>query len=148
MDWFAHAWVAWLAVAAVLAGVELMIPGLFLIFIAGAAALTGILALLFPELGIAGELMSFAAWSVVAVAIGRRWYHEYPVDTADPLLNDRTARLIGEVVTVVEAIEAGSGRVRVGDGEWIARGPDTPVGARVRIKGASGTSLDVEPLST
>ena len=38
------------------------------------------------------------------------------------LLNDRTAQLIGQVVTVVVAIENGEGRVRVGDSEWSARG--------------------------
>jgi membrane protein implicated in regulation of membrane protease activity len=80
------------------------------------------------------------------VAIGRRWYAQNPVASADPLLNDRVARLIGEVVTVVEPIAAGKGKVRVGDGEWLACGPDTPVGAHVRITGATGTSLTVEPV--
>ena len=66
----------------------------------------------------------------------------------DPLLNDRIARLVGEVVTVVEPVSDHGGRVRVGDGEWPARGPDAPIGARVRITGATGATLRVEPLPT
>jgi membrane protein implicated in regulation of membrane protease activity len=38
--------------------------------------------------------------------------------------------------------------VRVGDGEWPARGPDAPAGACVRITGATGATLRVEPLPT
>jgi membrane protein implicated in regulation of membrane protease activity len=130
----------------ILAAVELVVPGVYLVFIAIAAALTGALALILPELGVGGQLIGFAAWSIVTVMIGRRWYRDFPVETTDPLLNDRAARLVGEVVTVVEPIEGGHGRVRVGDGEWPAEGPDTPSGTRVRIVAARGTALTVEPL--
>src|SRR3546814_4961906 len=43
---------------------------------------------------------------------------------SDPLLNQRGGRLIGEVLTVTQAIEDGRGRAKVGDGEWPVRGPD------------------------
>ncbi|MFN5643675.1 MAG: NfeD family protein, partial [Sphingomonadales bacterium] len=64
-----------------------------------------------------------------------------------PKLNDRGARLAGEIVTVVQAIEHGRGRVRVGDSEWNARGDDAPVGAHVRVTGAEGAVLLVEALT-
>jgi membrane protein implicated in regulation of membrane protease activity len=75
---------------------------------------------------------------------GRRWYAANPVDSQDPLLNDRTARLVGEIVTVVEPIDNGRGRVKVGDSVWSCRGPDAPVGSRVRITGADASVLQVE----
>ena len=62
------------------------------------------------------------------------------------MLNDRAARLIGETLVVVEAIEDGRGRVRVGDGAWPARGPDAAAGTRVRVTGADGACLHVEPV--
>ena len=136
---------AWLILAAVLAIVELIVPGIFLVFVAAGAAVTGVVTLIIPGFALTFQVMVFIIASAVAVALGRKWYLENPVPSADPLLNDRIARLIGEVVTVVEPIEAGSGRVRVGDGEWLATGPDTPAGAKVRIIGARGLSLDVEP---
>ncbi len=134
----------WLILATLLAIAELLAPGIFLVFIAAGAAVTGVVSLLVP-LDLVLEVFLFAAASAAAVAIGRRWYRQNPVPSQDPLLNDRVARLIGQVVTVVEPIAAGQGRVKVGDGEWPAHGPDTPVGAHVRITGARDGSLDVEP---
>lgn len=137
-----HWW--WLLAAAVLALVELLVPGIFSIWIAAAAAATGVAVIVFG-IPIAFQLALFALLCIAAVYGGRRWYERNPVDSSDPLLNDRTARLAGQVVTVVGAIENGEGRVKVGDSVWTARGPDAPEGAHVRITGADGQCLRVEP---
>ncbi|QIG80562.1 NfeD family protein [Stakelama tenebrarum] len=146
MDWINDAGLWWLIAAVALAVTELMVPGVFLIFLAVAAAITGAITLFFPELSIGGQLIGFAAWSAVTVAIGKRWYRDYPVETSDPMLNDRVARLIGQTVTVVTPIEGGQGRVRVGDGEWSALGADAPAGTHVKIVGTRDGSLLVEPM--
>jgi membrane protein implicated in regulation of membrane protease activity len=134
----------WLIAAALLGIAELIVPGVFLIWIAAAAAGTGLLTLLFG-VGIAFQFALFALLSIASVYAGRRWYTANPVETSDPLLNDRAARLIGRAVTVVSAIEHGEGRVKVGDSVWNCRGPDCEAGTRVRITGAQGTCLLVEP---
>ncbi|MBH1999286.1 MAG: NfeD family protein, partial [Sphingomonadaceae bacterium] len=113
----------WLVFAALLGIAEVMIPGVFLIWIAIAAAITGLVALALP-IALPAQLLLFAALSIAAVWGGRRWYVDNPVASTDPLLNDRTARLIGQSVTVVEAISGGEGRVKVGDSVWTARGED------------------------
>jgi len=146
LDWLQHPALLWLIAAVALAIAELVVPGVFLVFLAAAAAIIGALTLLFPDLPAAGQLVGFALWSVATVTIGRRWYRDFPVQSADPLLNDRVARLVGEVVTVVEPVSDHAGRVRVGDGEWPARGPEAAAGTRVRITGATGATLRVEPL--
>ncbi len=133
----------WLMLGVALGVAELAVPGVFLVFVALAAAITGVLALLFPPLTLPAELVVFGAWSVVTVLVGRRWYRDYPVDSADPLLNDRGARLIGQEVVVIEPIVGGTGRVRIGDSEWLARGADLPAGTRVRIVGVAGSVLNV-----
>ena len=138
----AHWW--WLAGAIVLAIAELVVPGAFLIWIATAAALTGV-AVLLLGVPLAGQFVLFALLSVASVYLGRRIYGE-AVPSGDPMLNDRAARLIGETLVVVEAIEDGRGRVKVGDGAWPARGPDAAAGARVRVTGADGACLHVEPV--
>ncbi len=140
----AAAW--WLVAAGVLGVAELVLPGVFLAFLAVAAAIMGVFLLLFPDLPLAAQLLGFAAWSTVIVLVGRRWYRDYPVDTSDPLLNDRAARLVGATVTVTEAIAHGRGRVRVGDGEWPARGADAPVGAVLRVVAVEGPTLTVVPM--
>lgn len=136
---------AWLVAALALGIAELAIPGVFLVFLAVAAAITGVATLALPALPVAAQLASFAAWSVAAVLIGRRWYRDYPVES-DRRLNDRAAALIGRTAEVEAAIVGGEGRVRIGDGGWPARGPTLAAGERVRIVAVEGGVVLVEPL--
>ena len=137
---------AWLIAALALGIAELAIPGVFLVFLALAAAVTAAMTLALPDAPMAVQLGSFALWSIVSVTIGRRWYRDYPVDSTDAMLNDRSARLLGEVVTVESAIEHGRGRVRIGDGSWPARGPEAAAGQTVRIIAVDGGVIVVEPI--
>ena len=124
---------AWLIAALLLGIAELAVPGVFLVFLAIAAAMTGVAVFALPDLPGSAQLAAFAVWSAVAVLIGKRWYRDYPVEGGDPMLNDRSARLVGQVVVVETAIVGGRGRVLVGDGSWPARGADAVVGTLVRI---------------
>jgi membrane protein implicated in regulation of membrane protease activity len=142
IDWSLGA--LWLAAALALAIAELIAPGFFMIFIAAGAALTGFVVLAIPGLSWIAQALLFAAFSAAAVAIGLRWYHRDRLAEPSHGLNDRTAKLIGKTVEVCEAIVAGEGRVKVGDGTWNATGPDAPAGALVRITGATGSVLSVE----
>lgn len=136
----------WLIAAALLGIAELLMPGVFLIWLAAAAALTGFGALIFG-IPLAFQFALFALLAIAATYAGRRWYANNPVESSDPMLNDRAARLVGQTVVVVGAIENGVGRVRVGDSVWNARGPDAAAGTCVRVVGADGTALRVEPAS-
>jgi len=136
-----HWW--WLLAAALLGILEIFLPGIFLIWMAAAAAITGILAALLP-MALPFQLGIFGLLALSAVYSGRRYYERNPVPSADPKLNDRVARLVGQSVTVVTAIENGEGRVKVGDSVWTARGPDAPAGSRMLVTGAEGTCLRVE----
>ena len=144
MDWFPidDNWL-WLSIGVVLAAAEMLAPGFFLIWLAAAAIATGLVTTVLP-ISFPVQLALFATLSIALVYAGRRWFRANPIESDDPLLNDRGARMVGEVVNVVEAIDGGTGRVKVGDSVWTANGPDTPVGARVRIVGVSGTTLKVD----
>jgi inner membrane protein len=144
-DWWSNAGVLWLLAAAALGIAELAIPGVFLIFLAIAAAIVGVATLALPDLPVAVQLIAFAVWSAITVMVGRRWYTDYPVATTDPFLNNRAARMVGEVVTVSKAIEDGRGRVHIGDSDWIAMGPDAPVGSRLRIVAVEDGVVQVAP---
>lgn len=135
----------WLGLAALLALAELFVPGVFLIWVAAAAALTGILSL-FIDLTVAGQLTVFGLSTIIAVLGGRRWYLTHNVESESPLLNNRSAQLVGRTVTVVEAISATSGRAKVADGEWPARGPDMEKGAIAKIAAVESGVLQLEAL--
>ena len=135
----------WLALGLVLAVAEMAIPGVFLIWMAGAALVTGLVAWVAP-IGVPVQIGLFAVLSIVAVFSGRRYIAGHPVVSADPKLNDRGARTIGETVVVTQAIDGGQGRVKLGDSEWLAKGADAPAGTRLRVVGHDGVVLVVEPL--
>ena len=136
-----------MAIAALALGVaELLIPGVFAVFLAIAAAVVGLAMLVVPDMPVEAQIAAFAVWSVVTVAVGRRWYVDYPVASSDPQLNDRAARMIGQTVVVDVAIGANGGRVRIGDGSWSADGPAAAAGDRVRIVAVRGGLVVVEPI--
>lgn len=137
---------SWLAIGLVLAVAEMAIPGLFLIWMSGAAVITGLVTWLLP-IGLPLQIVLFAVLSIVAVFVGRRYLRDNPVVSADPMMNHRGDRVVGEMVVVTQAIEGGSGRVRLGDSEWIAKGADAPPGTRLQIVGHDGVVLMVAPVT-
>ena len=134
----------WLIGGVVLLIAEVIAPGFFLMFIGAAAIATGLFTLLFG-LGVALQLALFAVLAFLAVTVGGRRFYASRYDySADPLLNDRGARLARQGRVVVQPVDAHGGRVRVGDGEWSARGGPAAVGERVRIVDIDGNCLKVE----
>ncbi len=145
--WFSH-WMWWI-LAALLLLMEIMAPGVFFIWISLAAATVGGLVLLLPALSPETQGLLFAALAIAFTVLGRRYFRgsqDQNLPAGD--LNVGGRRLIGRTVLVTQAIESGEGRVRVGDSEWSARGPDAPVGARLKVVGADGNVLEVAPNET
>lgn len=132
----------WLALGLGLAIAEIAIPGVFLIWLSLAALVTGLLTWVLP-VGVPLQVGLFAILAIASVFVGRKFLRSHPVKDADPLMNRRGARAVGQLALVTQAIEGGEGRIRLGDSEWLAQGPDTPVGARVRITGSDGAILMV-----
>ena len=147
MDWLggieAH-WV-WLTLGLLLAALEMLVPGVYLIWIAVAALITGVLTAVF-DVSLPMQMIDFVFLSLIVAFSARRFLRDKPIESADPLMNRRGARLVGETATVVQAIEHGSGRVKLGDSEWIAHGPNIGAGEHVRVSGSEGAILLVEPL--
>jgi membrane protein implicated in regulation of membrane protease activity len=133
----------WLSLGLVLGVAEMVAPGFFLIWLGLAALIVGGLDYFLP-ITVAYQVAMFATLSVLTVFAGKKFLQNNPIETEDAKLNDRGARLTGEIVTVVEAITNSNGRVKVGDSVWSARGVDAAIGSRVRVTGADGAVLLVE----
>ena len=136
----------WLIVGLVLAALEMIVPGVYLIWLAMAALAIAVLAFVSaPPLAL--QIIAWVSLSLIFAFSANRWLRDRPIISSDPLLNNRAGRLVGETALVTQAIESGSGRVKVGDSEWIARGADAEAGTRVRITGSRGGELLVEPVT-
>ena len=133
----------WLIGGVLLLIAEVLAPGFFLLFIGIAAMVTGLFVLLFG-FGLAPALALFAIYTALSVYLGRKVYANRPVASTARHLNDRSAQLIGRSAVAVTAIDEHGGRVRLGDGEWSARGAAVQPGERVEIIGVEGNCLIVE----
>jgi len=136
----------WAIAGVVLLIAEIIAPGFFLVFLGVAAIATGLFTLLF-DLGTAPQLILFATYAVLAVMIGKRWYGEPHGGDQRHAINEPAKRLVGKTVTAVTEIDEHGGRVRVGDGEWNARGGPSSAGERLTVVGVEGNCLMVEPVA-
>jgi membrane protein implicated in regulation of membrane protease activity len=138
-------WWHWWIVAAVLAALETFLPGAVAIWFAAAALVVGALLLMVP-IPWQVQLVLFGALGVAAIVVWRRFQHPESPESEQPALNQRGQHYIGQLYTLVEPIQGGSGKIQVGDGVWLAHGADAPVGSRVRVVGVDGAVLKVEPV--
>ena len=135
----------WLALAAILIGIEMVMPTQYLIWPGIGALVTGVLAF-FVELGGATQFAIFAVLSAILVTAS---HYYLPRSKGGDVsgLNERTAQMVGRVATVAEDFHHGQGAVTVGDTRWSARsadGSDMAAGTRVEIVAAESTLLTVK----
>lgn len=138
---------SWWVIGMLLLAAELLMPGVFLVWIGLGAILTGALSLLLSEAGFwTWQIQSlvFAVSAVVFTLAGRRFFSSVGADSDEPLLNNRVASLVGRTAVLAEPIREGRGRIRLDDTFWLVSGPDLPGGARVRIVASNGRDLMVE----
>jgi hypothetical protein len=135
-------WWHWIVIAVVLAAAETFVPGAVAIWFAASAAFIGLVMVAF-DLPWQYQWLGFAILGIVAMLLYRVYRKKYPEDVEQPNLNQRGIQYIGSELVLVEAIEQGQGRARLGDGVWKVEGPELPAGARVRVTGVRGAILTV-----
>jgi inner membrane protein len=137
------AW-TWIILGLILIGLELLAPGVFLLWLGLAAILTGLFDAAL-DLSWQASSLIFAAMSVAAVILGRMIMRPNPQpDTQAGLLNQRGQALVGRVFTLETPIKDGEGRIRVDDSSWRVTGADRFAGAKVRVIRVEGTTLVVD----
>lgn len=128
-----------------------------------AAWLVALISLLLPWAGIA--LIATGGWRMAYVGRGEAWIagigialialdvvidfvwaHPAISPSDEPNLNCRAAQLTGRRFKLDAPILGGRGALRCDDTVWQVEGPDLPAGSDVRVVGAAGMLLRVEPL--
>jgi len=137
-------WWHWMVLAVLLAAAETFLPGAVAIWFAAAAAVIGLLLVVIP-IPWQWQLIGFGVLGIVALLLFRSYRQKHPQADEQPNLNLRGRQYIGTELVLIEPIEQGSGKARLGDGVWKVAGPELPAGARVRVVGVDGTILKVIP---
>ena len=141
-----HAFLTWMAIAAVFLTVELLTGSGWLLWPAGSAAVVGLINA-GPDQTLPLQAATFAALTAASTYVGRRWLSRPSRGGHDP--NDPLARLIGLHGEAACAFEGGRGRVFIDGKEWAAElvgdGPLAP-GGRVEVVAlVGGARLKVRP---
>lgn len=133
----------WLIFGLILMGLELLAPGVFMLWLGLAALLVGLLSfLIHPSWQM--QILMFAIFAAAAAPLWRRVARSNTsVSKSNPFLNKRADALVGRVFTLEKPIVDGAGTVRIDDTIWRVAGPDVPAGSRVKIVQADGASLTV-----
>ncbi len=150
IDFFTHlqAW-HWLALGLIILGFELALGTVDLLWVSAAAFLTALFKAVMPAPidGLEGQLLFFAVTSVGLLVLGRTVFGDWRNRESDkPLLNKRMESMVGTRALVTQAFAAGTGRVKIGDTEWLAHaveGEDFAEGATVIVKDVEATAVQV-----
>lgn len=140
----------WWILALLLIAGELLLPGYFLLWIGLAAAAMGVLLWAVPTLGMLAQAIIFGLLAFAFCVAYARWLRP-KLERRTPgseRLNRRAEQMIGQRYELVEAIVNGRGKVGVGDGQWLAEGPDLPAGSEVEIVALQGTTFTVKPVES
>jgi membrane protein implicated in regulation of membrane protease activity len=136
---------AWFVLGLVLLALELVVPGGYFLWLGSAGIVTGLLTFI-P--GITWP-WQFTIFGVLALAIVIGWTvftRNRRAITDSPYLNQRADRFVGHEAVIDEPIKDGFGRLTLGDSIWRIAGPDLAAGQKVRVVGADGAVLKVEPV--
>lgn len=136
----------WFLLAVALIILEALTPVAFFMWLAVAAAVVGLVLLVFPDLSWQAQLILFAVASVMSLVLGRRYLKRHPIRTDEPTLNKRGHQYIGRVFTLDNPIVNGAGKLRVDDTIWKIGGRDCVGGTRVRVTDVDGVVLLVAPM--
>lgn len=144
MDWLPqHPFALWIAVGGVLLAVEVGTGSGWLLWPAGAAAVTALLTLGVP-LSLPVQAVVFAVLTIVTTLVGRHFFPRRPMG-AD--INDTSTRLAGAAGVAAGDFQHGHGRVFVDGKEWAAElegAGALATGARIVVVGVQGARLTVK----
>lgn len=137
---------SWMVLGCALLVLEVLAPGVFLLWIGIAALITGAVSLILWNIGFWGwqvQVLLFLVLALASAYAGKKIMRGREGASDQPLLNKRGEQMIGRTATLTEPIREGRGRIKLGDTMWRVSGPDLPVGARVRVKATAETDLEL-----
>jgi len=134
----------WFIAGGLLLVLEVLAPGVFMLWLGLAAMLVGGISL-FVDWTWQAQFIAFAVFSVAAIPLWRRLARQPATD--QPFLNRRAEAFVGRIFTLERPIVDGSGTMGIDDTVWRITGADVPAGSRVKVTRVDGTALHVELVS-
>lgn len=137
----------WIAFGLLLLSGELLGTAGYFLWLGISAVLVGLILIVLPVIWQL-QWVSFAVFSLVTTWLWWRYQHKKDRSAnAKSVLNQRERQMIGKTTRLVEDIQRGSCRIRLGDTTWSAKSEqDIPAGTLIKVVDVEGIILFIEPL--
>lgn len=116
---FDQTW-GWIIAGVILVGLEIIVPGAFLLWIGMGAVSVGVVLSLLPGIALGWQLLIFAfgmlGWLLFGVWLQRLGR----ANAAEPYLNRELEQMVGQAYVALHDFEAGRGRIKVRDSSFAA----------------------------
>jgi membrane protein implicated in regulation of membrane protease activity len=131
-------WWQWLSFSVALLSVELMFPGIFMLWFGIGGLITTLIVFIFNVSG-PFPVILFLILGLLNSILG----YNYQKNRKIQLVNNLEKNFIGRTIVLQFAIENGVGREKIDNSYWTLKGPDLAKGEKVTITGVEGNSLIV-----
>lgn len=145
---FAAHWI-WIIAGVFIAGLEILVPGVFLLWLGLGALATGVLLLLLPDMSLAWQLLVFALSMLTSISLGFYVQRNSRLGPSAALMNRELYAMIGQRYVAITDFQAGQGRIRVADSSYHVLGDDSiRTGDKVEVSAIEGNTLRVVKADT
>ena len=135
----------WFGFGAVLVILEMLLGvNFFLLWTGISAASIGLVMLVYPQIPWEYQFVIFSMASIGCIVFWNLHLKHTHKISDEPRLNRRSEQYVGRVVTLLDPIVNGRGRIIIDDSSWRIEGPDLAAGTAVKIVGVDGVVLKVE----
>lgn len=134
----------WWALALIMVVFEALTPTGFFVSLAIGSSITGGAFLMFPDLDMKTQLGMFGLLSLISYGIMSKLLAKTTGRSQE--IKQKAQALIGQDLILTMAIQNGFSEIEIEDITWGIKGPDLPVGTKVRVLGVDGDMLNVYPI--
>lgn len=148
LEWvFESSWY-WLIAAALLLLLEIVVPGIFLMWLGLGAAAVGLFLVVFPNAALAWQLIALVCCISAAVIAGLKWQKKIIAQQPQDI-NQGLAGYIGRTVLTSINFQHGRGRIRMDDSSFpaICETANPAEGENVLITAVNDEGLIVTPVA-
>ncbi|GAA5096241.1 NfeD family protein [Wohlfahrtiimonas larvae] len=136
--------VNWFTVGIILIILEMLLPGMFLMWFGVSALLVGVITLII-SMSINSELILFAITSVLSVITVILIMRKVSPNTQSTITHNlnqaRGSEFIGMTFTLDSKVMNNDGKLNIGDTAWLIKGPDAEAGAHIEITHVENNTL-------
>lgn len=110
----------WIIIGVAIAGLEILIPGIFLLWVGLGAIAVGLILARYPDLSLAWQILVFAASMLASLGLGFWIQRRSGRGRQSRFLNRELKTMVGQSYVAIQPFIVGHGRIKVQDSSYAA----------------------------